>query len=117
MKYDVFISYSRKDMAIADRVCRAFDEVGIKYFIDRQGIGGAFEFPEVLANAIIDSTTFLLLASDNSYNSKFTMSEVTFAFNKKSKNSVYGYVTYTLFLYLLRLFFAISAISPILDIM
>ena len=92
MKYDVFISYSRKDMAIADRVCRAFDEVGIKYFIDRQGIGGAFEFPEVLANAIIDSTTFLLLASDNSYNSKFTMSEVTFAFNKKSKNSVLPYM-------------------------
>lgn len=92
MEYDVFISYSRKDMAVADRICRAFDEVGIKYFIDRQGIGGAFEFPEVLAKAIVESSTFLLLASDNSYNSKFTMSEVTFAFNKKSKNSVLPYL-------------------------
>ena len=92
MKYDVFISYSRKDMAIADRICRAFDEVGIKYFIDRQGIGGAFEFPDVLANAIIDSKTFLLLGSNNSYNSKFTMSEVTFAFNEKEKNCVLPYL-------------------------
>lgn len=92
MEYDVFISYSRKDMAVADRICRAFDEVGIRYFIDRQGIGGAFEFPEVLAKAIVESSTFLLLASDNSYNSKFTMSEVTFAFNKKSKNSVLPYL-------------------------
>ena len=92
MKYDVFISYSRKDMAIADRICRAFDEVGIKYFIDRQGIGGAFEFTDVLANAIIDSKTFLLLGSNNSYNSKFTMSEVTFAFNEKEKNCVLPYL-------------------------
>lgn len=92
MKYDVFISYSRKDMAIADRICRAFNEVGIKYFIDRQGIGGAFEFPDVLANAIIDSKTFLLLGSNNSYNSKFTMSEVTFAFNEKEKNCVLPYL-------------------------
>ena len=38
MQYDVFISYSRKDTAVADRICQAFDAVDISYFIDRQGI-------------------------------------------------------------------------------
>lgn len=88
MKYDIFISYSRKDTAIADKICAAFDKAGITFFIDRQGIGGSFEFPAVLANAILDSNLFLYLASENSYNSKFTNSEITFAFNKQKRNSI-----------------------------
>ncbi len=92
MAYDVFISYSRKDMAVADRICEAFDKAGISYFIDRQGIGGGFEFPEVLAENIVSSKLFLLLASSNSYNSKFTTSEIVFAFNKKSKNCIIPYI-------------------------
>ncbi len=92
MAYDVFISYSRKDTAIADKICKTFDGVGITYFIDRQGIGGGFEFPEVLANAILDSKIVLYLASENSYKSKFTNSELTFAFNEKPKNSILPYI-------------------------
>lgn len=92
MAYDVFISYSRKDAAIADRICRTFDKAGLTYFIDRQGILGGFEFPEVLANAILESKIVLYLASENSYNSKFTTSELTFAFNEKPKNSIPPYI-------------------------
>ena len=92
MAHEVFISYSRKDMAVADRICKAFDKAGISYFIDRQGIGGGFEFPEVLANAIIECKVVLYLASKNSYASKFTNAELTFAFNEKSKNSVLPYI-------------------------
>lgn len=92
MNYDVFISYSRKDTIIADRICEAFDKVGIVYFIDRQGIGGGLEFPKVLAENIINSKLFLLLASENSYNSKFTTSEIIFAFNKKPKNCIIPYI-------------------------
>ena len=92
MKYDVFISYSRKDTAIADKVCAAFDKVGISYFIDRQGIGGGFEFPRVLAENIIGSQLFLLLASENAYASKFTTNEIVFAFNKKPKQSILPYI-------------------------
>lgn len=92
MAHDVFISYSRKDMAVADRICEAFDKVGISYFIDRQGIGGGFEFPEVLANAIVECKVVLYLASENSYASKFTNAEMTFAFNEKSKNSILPYI-------------------------
>ncbi|MBQ8361847.1 MAG: TIR domain-containing protein [Bacteroidaceae bacterium] len=92
MKYDVFISYSRKDTEVADHICKALDKAGITYFIDRQGIGGAYEFPEVLANAIIDSRIFLFLASKHSYVSKFTQAEITFAFNKKERGHILPYV-------------------------
>lgn len=92
MKYDVFISYSRKDTEIANQICRAFDSYGITYFIDRQGIGGGMEFPSVLANAILESKLFLFLASENSYESKFTNSEITFAFNEKPKDSIIPYI-------------------------
>ena len=91
-KYDVFISYSRKDSSVADRICKALDKAGITYFIDRQGIKGGMEFPVVLANAILEAKLFLYLASENSYASKFTNSEITFAFNKKPSNSLLPYI-------------------------
>lgn len=85
MGKDIFISYSRKDTAIADRICKALDRAGISYFIDRQGISGGMDFPEVLAQAIVDCKIFLFLASHNSYNSGFTRNEITFACNHKRK--------------------------------
>lgn len=91
-KYDVFISYSRKDTAIADKISTAFDQAGITYFIDRQGIGGGMEFPAVLAKAIRESHIFLFLASKNSYESKFTQSEIVYAFNKKQKQDIIPYI-------------------------
>ena len=91
MKYDIFISYSRKDTAIADKICSAFDSVGITYFIDRQSIGGGLEFPVEIADAIINSEIFLLLASANSYTSKFTTKEIVFAFNKKQSQEILPY--------------------------
>ena len=91
-KHDVFISYSRKDTAIANKICQAFDKNGITYFIDRQGIGGGLEFPAVLARGIRESKVFLFLASKNSYESKFTQSEIVYAFNKKQKQDIIPYI-------------------------
>ncbi len=90
--YDVFISYSRKDTAIANQVVAALERAGITFFIDRQGIGGGMEFPAVLANAIKHSTIFLFLASRNSYTSKFTQSEIVYAFNKMAKQDIIPYI-------------------------
>ena len=92
MKYDVFISYSRKDSVVVDKICAAFDDVGITYFVDRQGIHGGLEFPEVLAKNIVESQLFLFVASENAYKSKFTLNEVVFAFNKKPRNTVLPYI-------------------------
>lgn len=91
-KFDVFISYSRKDTAVADQICEALDKANISYFIDRQGIVGGMEFPVILADAICDSRLFLFLASKNSYESKFTNNEITFAFNEKPKQSILPYI-------------------------
>ncbi len=85
MEKDVFISYSRRDSVVADRICRALDRAGISYFIDRQGIAGGMEFPEVLANAIVGCKIFLFVASRNSYQSDYTNNEITFAFNRKRR--------------------------------
>ena len=85
MEKDIFISYSRKDTAVADRICKALDRAGISYFIDRQGIAGGMEFPELLAQAIVDCKIFLFIASSNSYASDYTRNEITFAFNRKRK--------------------------------
>lgn len=92
MTHDVFISYSRKDTAIADKICAALDKQGITYFIDRKGIGGGMEFPSVIAEAIINCKIILFLGSANSYQSKFTNSEVTFAFNEKEPGSIIPYI-------------------------
>ena len=91
-KYDVFISYSRKDSAIVDEITTAFDQAGITYFIDRQGIMGGMEFPAVLSKAIRESRIFLFIASKNSYDSKFTLSEIVYAFNKKQKQDIIPYI-------------------------
>ena len=91
-KYDVFISYSRKDIEIVNRITQVFEEVGITYFVDRKGIGGGLEFPAVLARAIRESKVFLFLASKNSYSSKFTQSEIVYAFNKKQKEDILPYI-------------------------
>ena len=82
-QYDVFISYSRLDTTIADKICDELDYARIKYFIDRQGIIGGGEFPDIIANAISNSQFFLFLASNNSYVSKYTKKEIHFAFNLK----------------------------------
>lgn len=91
MKYDVFISYSRKDSVVADKICRIFDkqEPAISYFIDRQGIDGAAEFPEILANAIDESSIVLFLASANSYKSDYTKKEIAYTINKKGGTALF----------------------------
>lgn len=92
MNYDVFISYSRKDARVADKVCSALSESGISYFIDREGISAGVSFTEVIAKAIDESMVFLLLASDNAYKSKFTAAEVFYAFNHKKPGMIIPFI-------------------------
>lgn len=92
MNYDIFISYSRKDTDVANKICNVLNRYGITYFIDRQGIRGGAEFPSVLADAIIDSKLILFLASENSYLSKYTNKEITFALNEKPAGSIIPYI-------------------------
>ena len=92
LSYDVFISYSRKDTKIADKVCNALSEAGYTYFIDREGISAGTSFTEVLAKAIDESRVFLFLAGSNAYKSKFTASEVLYAFKHKKPGMIIPYI-------------------------
>lgn len=85
MSMDVFISYSRKDTPIADKICAALDNAKISYFIDRKGISGGAEFYKILAEAILNCKVFLYLASANSYTSKYAKKEVAFALNMRAQ--------------------------------
>ena len=82
-KYDVFISYSRKDSAIADEIRKAFDQVGITYFIDREEIKIEKDYIERIANGIDNSKIVLFLASTTSYTSKYVNIELQYAFDKE----------------------------------
>ena len=88
LHYDVFISYSRRDIAEADAVCAVLSKAGITYFIDREGISGGANFPEVLAQMIDACSVFLLIGGENSYKSKFTRAEILYAFNHKKSGCI-----------------------------
>lgn len=92
MAYDVFISYSRLDSALADEICAKMKQNGLSYFIDRRDIAGGMEFPEEIATAIKESSFLLFLASHNSYLSRFTRNEVLFALKSKGPSGVVSYI-------------------------
>lgn len=92
MQYDVFISYSRKDTPVAEAICAALSDSGMSFFIDKEGISGGENFPEVLASTIDSSRIFLLLASENAYKSKFTKAEILYAFNHLRSGCIVPYI-------------------------
>lgn len=88
MFYDVFISYSRKDSEIANKIYNTLTSAGLTCFIDLEGISGGADFPSVLAQAIMESRLMLLVASKNFYASEYAMKEVTFAVNNKGSRFI-----------------------------
>lgn len=93
MKYDVFISYSRKDYvdnqgnvmedSPVNRIIQFLDEKNISYWVDKEGIYSGREFVEVLANAIADSKMVIFVSSKNSNSSIYTTGEVFEAIENK----------------------------------
>lgn len=89
MTYDVFISYSRKDSEIANKIYKTLIDNGISCFMDLEGISGGADFPTVLAEAIMSARLMLYLASEHSYASEFTQKELTFAVNNKGSRFIF----------------------------
>lgn len=88
-EFDVFISYSRKDSEVANRIYDALEAEGVNCFIDREGISGGADFPTVLSEAIMGAKVLLLVASENSYASEFTQKELTFAVSNKGSRFIF----------------------------
>ena len=85
-KYDVFISYSRRDYvdenynvipenAIAE-IQNVFDENGITYWFDKDGIYSGQEFIEVITSAITESKMLIFISSKHSNESIWTAGEI-----------------------------------------
>jgi len=87
MKYDVFISYSRKDFeevsALIEKVKVALP--GISYWFDIDGIESGDEFEDKIISAIDNSSYVLFALSENFIGSQWTKDEVMYAKNTDKK--------------------------------
>lgn len=78
-KYDVFISYSRKDKKNITEFCEKLSKAGIKYWIDNQGISNGEEFKTVIVKAIEESKIVVFISSIHSNSSEWTAKEIGIA--------------------------------------
>lgn len=94
-KYDVFISYSRRDYVdennnvipgnVVSRVKEALDNINVKYWFDESGVYSGDEFAPLIARAIKNSEVFLFISSHNSNASDWTSNEIATAHAYKKK--------------------------------
>lgn len=82
-KFNVFISYSRKDKRIVEEFCDIFSKSGITYWIDKVGIENGENFKSVIVKAIEDATVFVFFSSVNSNASQWTAKEIGIAVARK----------------------------------
>lgn len=95
MKYDVFISYSRKDYIdenkqiipgnIISKIKDLFDANGIKYWFDEDGVFSGDAFASEIAQNIKSARIFLFISSINSNASEWTSNEIATAHTYKKK--------------------------------
>lgn len=78
-KFDVYISYNVKDVEIAEQLYRKLTSIGNKVWMYRSNLQTGDLFQEVITNAIRASSVFILLASENSYNSQWIVRELHYA--------------------------------------
>lgn len=86
MKYDVFISYSRKDYvdehgnpredSVVLKLMDFLDKHNITYWLDKDGIYSGSEFVEVITDAITESKMMIFVSSEHSNDSQWTTGEI-----------------------------------------
>lgn len=76
MEYDVFISYSRKDVKHIDKFVERLEKLGFIVWIDRKGIESGDSFKQVIVNAIEKSSIFVYFNSYSSSVSPWTAKEL-----------------------------------------
>ena len=78
-KYDVFISYSRKDKAIVDEIRQLLDANSITYWLDTEKNRMGSEFMGDIVDAIEKSDLVLFISSVNSNASHNVAKEISIA--------------------------------------
>ena len=95
MKYDVFISYSRKDYQDEQRnvipgnvvsvIKETFHQHGITYWMDEEGDLTGKKFAQVIAGKIRESIVFLFVCTRNSVNSEWVDRELSVAVERRKR--------------------------------
>jgi hypothetical protein len=87
MKYDVFISYSRKDFDEVSSILETIRNAipSLSYWFDINGIESGDEFEDKIISAIDNSSYVLFALSENSIQSQWTKDEVMYAKNTDKK--------------------------------
>lgn len=85
-KYDIFVSYSRKDMDVVEKLVGDIHaKTNARCWVDWNGIESGEQFVDVIINAIDRVDTVLFILSDNSMASEFARREVDYARNTGKK--------------------------------
>lgn len=82
-KYDIFISYSRRDSEQVLSVVKRLQESGFTVWVDKDGIESGDAFKSVIVRAIKNSDVFLFFSSKDSNESPWTVKEVNTAVHLK----------------------------------
>lgn len=87
MKYDLFISYSRKDFNEVSSILETIKTAipNLSYWFDIDGIESGDEFEDKIISAIDNSSSVLFALSENSIQSQWTKDEVMYAKNTDKK--------------------------------
>jgi hypothetical protein len=83
MNYDVFVSYSTKDKAVADAVVFALEKKGIRCWYAPRDIKAGDSWGETIIEAISRCKLMLLIFSGNSNQSKRVLEEVYYAISEE----------------------------------
>lgn len=79
MKYDIFISYSRKDSAVVQSVVDRLKAEGYNCWMDVNGIESGDAFKAKLVSAMKSSSMVVFFSSVAANNSKWTVKEINMA--------------------------------------
>ena len=86
MKSDIFISYSRDDLAEVEPFVKQIEaRTGLRCWIDWNGIEGGAKFEKKIVEAIDQVDVVLFFLSDNSMASDYTEMEISYAYNTKKR--------------------------------
>lgn len=78
-KYDIFISYSRKDFYLVRPIVSEIEALGIKVWFDLTGIESGEQFINEIVSAIDNSDSVIYMYSENSVVGEWTQKEILYA--------------------------------------
>lgn len=77
--HSVFLSYSRHDSAVVERIAEKIEQAGYPIWIDRSGIHGGEQWRNAIVDAIEAADVFIIFLSPNSVKSTNVRKELDLA--------------------------------------